>query len=179
MKFARGYAVVWFEELDQFDGIDAVRSILNSLRRGGEDLWIFYSYNPPRTMWSWVNLEKPERERRADTLARSSSCLDVIESHSGWLGASFVEGAEYLRDVDEAAWRSKYPGDVTGTGGAPSTTWWRGGCPTRRSGRSSGCAPAWTGGGSQTRGGWCDAPGCPRGGVDLSVYDALPKGEVA
>ena len=33
VKFARGYAaVVWFEELDQFDGIDAVQSILNSLR---------------------------------------------------------------------------------------------------------------------------------------------------
>ncbi|WP_259298300.1 phage terminase large subunit [Collinsella tanakaei] len=54
VKFARGYAaVVWFEELDQFDGIDAVRSILNSLRRGGDDFWIFYSYNPPRTLWSW------------------------------------------------------------------------------------------------------------------------------
>lgn len=38
VKFTRGYAaVVWFEELDQFDGIDAVRSILNSLRRGGND----------------------------------------------------------------------------------------------------------------------------------------------
>lgn len=37
-KFGRGYAaVVWFEELDQFDGIDTVRSILNSLRRSGDD----------------------------------------------------------------------------------------------------------------------------------------------
>lgn len=37
-RFGRGYAaVVWFEELDQFDGIDAVRSILNSLRRSGDD----------------------------------------------------------------------------------------------------------------------------------------------
>lgn len=50
VKFTRGYAaVVWFEELDQFDGIDAVRSILNSLRRG-DDFWIFYSHNPPRTL---------------------------------------------------------------------------------------------------------------------------------
>ena len=50
VKFTRDYAaVVWFEELDQFDGVDAVRSILNSLRRGGEDFWIFNSNNPPRT----------------------------------------------------------------------------------------------------------------------------------
>lgn len=90
VKFTRGYcAVTWFEELDQFDGIDAVRSILNSLRRGGEDFWIFYSYNPPRTLWSWVNREKLERERRSDTLVRQSSYLDVIESHpNGWAGRS-------------------------------------------------------------------------------------------
>lgn len=85
VKFTRGYAaIVWFEELDQFDGIDAVRSILNSLRRGGEDFWIFYSYNPPRTLWSWVNREKLEREWRADTLVRQSSDLDVVSSHPEW-----------------------------------------------------------------------------------------------
>ena len=119
VKFARGYAAItWFEELDQFDGIDAVRSILNSLRRGGDDFWIFYSYNPPRTLWSWVNREELERERRADTLVRRSSYLDVVESHPEWLGAPFIEEAEYLRKVDEKAWRSEYLGEVTGTGGS-------------------------------------------------------------
>ena len=119
VKFTRGYcAVVWFEELDQFDGIEAVRSILNSLRRGSDDFWIFYSYNPPRTLWSWVNREKLERERRVDTLVRQSSYLDVAEAHPEWLGAPFIEEAEYLREVDEAAWRNEYLGDVTGTGGS-------------------------------------------------------------
>lgn len=119
VKFARGYAaVVRFEELDQFDGIDAVRPILNSLRRDGNDFWIFYSYNPPRTLWNWVNREVLERERRVDTLVRRSSYLDVVESHPEWLGAPFVEEAEYLREVDERAWRSEYLGEVTGTGGS-------------------------------------------------------------
>ena len=119
VKFTRGYAaVVWFEELDQFDGIEAVRSILNSLRRGGEDFWIFHSYNPPRTMWSWVNVEMLERVRRPDTLVRHSSYLDVQESHPEWLGAPFVEEAEYLRETNELAWRWEYLGEVTGTGGA-------------------------------------------------------------
>ena len=45
VKFTKGYcSVVWFEELDQFEGVEAVRSILNSLRRGGDRFWIFYSY---------------------------------------------------------------------------------------------------------------------------------------
>ncbi|OUO62067.1 terminase [Collinsella sp. An271] len=118
-KFPRGYAaVIWLEELDQFDGIEAVRSILNSLRRGGSDFWVFYSYNPPRSAASWVNVERDERLRRADTLVRGSSYLDVLESHPDWIGAPFIEEAEYLRGVDETAWRWEYLGEVTGTGGA-------------------------------------------------------------
>ena len=86
VKFPTGYAaVVWLEELDQFDGIEAVRSILNSLRRGGDDFWCFYSYNPSRTMWSWVNQEHMERMHRADTLVRKTSYLDVMTSHPEWL----------------------------------------------------------------------------------------------
>lgn len=91
VKFTRGYAaVIWLEELDQFDGIDAMRSILNLLRRGGDDFWIFCLYNPPRTLWSWVNREELERERRADTPVRQSSYLDVVESHPEWLGTPFI-----------------------------------------------------------------------------------------
>lgn len=119
VKFTRGYcAAVWFEKRDRFDGIEAVRSILNSLRRGGDGFWIFYSYNPPRTLWSWVNREKLERERRVDTLVRQSFCLDVAAAHPDWLRAPFIEEAGYLREVDEAAWRNEYLGDVTGTSGS-------------------------------------------------------------
>lgn len=119
VKFTHGYcAAVWFEELDQFDGIEAVRSILNSLRRGGDKFWIFYSYNPPKTMWSWVNMECVERRRRADTLVRRSSYLDVMESRPEWIGQPFIDEAEYLRDVNERAWRWEYLGEVTGSGGA-------------------------------------------------------------
>lgn len=119
VKFTKGYcAIVWFEELDQFEGIEAVRSILNSLRRGGDAFWIFYSYNPPRTMWSWVNVECLERRNRADTLVRHSSYLDVIDVHPDWLGGPFVEEAEYYRGTDEQGWRWEYLGEVTGTGGA-------------------------------------------------------------
>lgn len=119
VKFTRGYAaVVWLEELDQFDGIEAVRSILNSLRRGGEAFWCFYSYNPPRAVTSWVNVACRERLRREDTLVRCSSYLDVVECRPGWLGAPFIEEAEYLREENEQAWRWEYLGEVTGTGGA-------------------------------------------------------------
>lgn len=41
-----------------------------------------------------MNREELERERRADTLVRQSSYLDVIESHPEWLSAPFIEEAE-------------------------------------------------------------------------------------
>lgn len=53
----------------------------------------------------WVNREELEREQRSDTLVRRSSYLDVVGPHPEWLGAPFVEEAEYL-------------GEVTGTGGS-------------------------------------------------------------
>ena len=47
VKFTCGFcAVVWFEELGQFDGIEAVRSTLNSIRREGGVFWIFYCSSP-------------------------------------------------------------------------------------------------------------------------------------
>lgn len=119
VKFTKGYsACIWLEELDQFEGLEAVRSILNSLRRGGDKFWIFYSYNPPKTMWSWVNVERLERKRRADTLVMGSSYLDVAETHLELLGEPFIMEAEYLRDTNEQAWRWEYLGEITGAGGA-------------------------------------------------------------
>ena len=108
---------IWFEELDQFDGIEAVRSILNSLRRGGDSIWVFYSYNPSRTMWSWVNVGCLERMRRADTLVKRTSYLDVVEARPEWPGEPFIDEAEHLHDVNETAWRWEYLGEVAGTGG--------------------------------------------------------------
>lgn len=42
----------------------------------------------------------------------------MVGAHPEWLGAPFVEEAEYLRDVDKRAWRSEYLGEVTGIGGS-------------------------------------------------------------
>ena len=51
------------------------------------------------------------------TWAPPSTYLDVIDSHPDWLGALFVEEAEYLRDTNERVCRWEYLGEITGTGG--------------------------------------------------------------
>lgn len=120
VKFAKGYgAVVWFEELDQIAGWDAVSSALKSFRRGGSTFWTFFSYNPPKTMWSWVNRKAIEMERKPGAVVHHSTYLDVIEGgHADWLGDPFIEDAEWLRASDERQWRWEMLGEITGTGGS-------------------------------------------------------------
>ncbi len=126
VKFTRGYcAVVWFEELDQFDGIEAVRSILNSLRRGGDDFWIFYSYNPPRTLRSWVNREKLERERRSTpSSAKALTWMWQRRTLSGWERPSSRRRstcARSMRPLGETSIWAMSPAQA----GPSSTTSWR------------------------------------------------------
>ena len=82
LKLPFGYVgVVWIEELDQFTGMEEVRSLLQSLLRGGERYWVFCSFNPPKSRNNWVNEEA--RFDRADRIVHQSTYLDVPRR---WLG---------------------------------------------------------------------------------------------
>lgn len=120
VKFETGYcALVWFEELDQFESWEKVRSALKSYRRGGDKFWTFYSYNPPKTLWSWVNRQALEMERKPGCTVHHSSYLDVVEGgHIDWLGQDFVDEAEWLKQTNETAYRWEMLGEITGTGGS-------------------------------------------------------------
>jgi phage terminase large subunit len=111
--FAKGYCkYIWFEELDEFDGMFEVRKILQTLMRGGDIFCVFYSYNPPASINSWVNAES--QYNRPDRLIHHSTYLDVPES---WLGKPFILEAEELRKQNETLWLHEYMGEATGTGG--------------------------------------------------------------
>lgn len=120
VKFTKGYcAIIWFEELDQFANWEAIRSALKSFRRGGNTFWTFYSYNPPKTMWSWVNRQALEMKRKPGAVVSHSTYLDVIDGgKSCWLGDEFIADAEWLRDTNEAAYKWEMLGEITGTGGS-------------------------------------------------------------
>lgn len=113
LKMPHGYVgIVWFEELDQFSGMEEIRSVNQSLLRGGPVFWCFGSYNPPQSANNWVNeemlLEQPDR------LFHHSDYRSVP---ADWLGAQFLEDADRLRQRNERAYRHEYLGEVTGTGG--------------------------------------------------------------
>jgi PBSX family phage terminase large subunit len=49
--------VVWFEEKDQLNGIEAVRSIQQSVMRGGDDIIVLSSYNTPLSRKHFLNAD--------------------------------------------------------------------------------------------------------------------------
>ena len=113
IKPAFGYiAVLWFEELDQFHGPEAVRKIEQSAIRGGDLAWIFKSYNPPRTSGNWVN--KYVLIPKESQYQHKSNYLSVPAE---WLGQVFLDEAEHLKLVNYPAYEHEYLGVVNGTGG--------------------------------------------------------------
>lgn len=113
IKLAKGYVKYgWFEEVDQFSGMEEIRNIQQSLFRGTVKKQIaLYSFNPPKSARSWVNaetkLEKPGR------IVHSSDYRTVPKD---WLGDTFIQNAEHLRETNVDAYRHEYLGEETGTG---------------------------------------------------------------
>lgn len=112
-KLQRGYfKYIWYEELDEFNGMEEIRNINQTFMRGGEKFIVFYTYNPPKSVASWVNEEA--RDERPDRLIHHSSYLTVPRE---WLGEQFLLEAEHLKATKEKAYEHEYLGEVTGTGG--------------------------------------------------------------
>lgn len=117
--FPVGYgAIQWFEECDELAGWESVQQVLRTFRRGGDSFWTFYTYNPPRTLWSWVNRQAEEMRRKPSCMSLHTTYLDVLASHPDWLGAQFAEDAEYQRGEHPLAYRWEFLGEATGTGGS-------------------------------------------------------------
>ncbi len=112
IKVSKGYIkYLWFEELDEFEGPEKIRSIQQSVVRGGRKFVVFYSYNPPKSQRNWVN--DPVQWNRPDTVSHHSTYLDMPPE---WVGEQFIVDAEYLKATKPEAYEHEYLGKVTGTG---------------------------------------------------------------
>jgi PBSX family phage terminase large subunit len=113
IKVPFGYiSILWLEELDQFKGEEEVRKIEQSVIRGGELAYIFKSFNPPKSANNWAN--KYIKIPKATRLVTWSNYLDVPKH---WLGKPFLDEAEWLKEVNPAAYENEYMGVANGTGG--------------------------------------------------------------
>jgi phage terminase large subunit len=119
IKFSKGYCkYVWFEECDEFSGMEEIRMINQSLMRGGTKFIIFYSFNPPKIPNSWVN--KEVQLVRKDRLCHHSTYLTVPKE---WLGEQFFIEAKHLEETSPISYRHEYLGEAVGTGGLIYDNW--------------------------------------------------------
>ena len=106
------YRYVWFEEYSELTGRNQVRSVLQSVMRGGGSFKVFNSFNPPLSVNNWANMAVLEPDERAVTFR--TTYLDVPRT---WLGEDFIAEAERLKEVNPQAYRHEYLGEATGSGG--------------------------------------------------------------
>lgn len=113
IKVRKGYfKYIWYEERAEFPGDEDERKINQSLMRGGDKYVVFYTWNPPKSLNSWVNQDVIEE--RDDTLCNHSTYLTVPRE---WLGEQFFVEAEELRKRKILAYRHEYLGEAIGNGG--------------------------------------------------------------
>ena len=113
IKPRRGrFAWIWFEEFSELNGSNQVRSVLQSVVRGGDGFRIFNSFNPPISRANWANKYILTPDDRA-LLFHSTYRMMPQE----WLGESFLLEAERLAEINERAYRHEYLGEAIGSGG--------------------------------------------------------------
>ena len=113
IKVSKGYLkYLWFEELDEFGGEEEIRSVQQSVMRGGSKFVVFKSFNPPISRSNWANeyVLKP----RANAVRHMSCYKDVPPE---WLGQQFFDDANELLLTNQRAYAHEYLGIPVGTGG--------------------------------------------------------------
>ena len=113
IKPRHGYfRYIWLEEFSELPGENFVRSVMQSVQRGGGAFTVFRSFNPPISSNNWANMFIHRPDNRAITLHTS-----YLDMPSEWLGEDFILEAERLKEINETAYRHEYLGEATGSGG--------------------------------------------------------------
>ena len=100
------------EELAEYKGPEEIRSVEQSVLRGGDKFVIFKSFNPPISVNNWANeyVLRP----LPGYVRHHSTYLQVPET---WLGQEFINGADLLKEESIRHYAHEYLGIPTGTGG--------------------------------------------------------------
>lgn len=116
-KIAKGYVMaLWFEELAEFNGVEDIDIVSDTFIRqdlGDKEVNIYYSYNPPRNPYAWVNEWKDGKVGHPDYLLHHSTYLD---DERGFLSNQMIRKIEQYKESDFDYWRWMYSGEVIGLG---------------------------------------------------------------
>lgn len=119
MIISRGYVQwLWFEELAEFSNweeIDKVRaSFTRKVLPAGKHVVTYYSYNPPKNPYAWINKWVSERAGMNGWYVDHSTYLDVTLPNI--LSDDYLDEIEMVKNNDKNYWRWMYLGEVVGLG---------------------------------------------------------------
>lgn len=107
--------MVWFEELTGWNNPEDVDQIKATFIRGNDDWFMtFYSFNPPKNKFDWVNKWTEEKRKNKNYLVHQS---DYRTAPKQWLGQIAIQEAEELKQNDEKRYKWIYLGEVIGLEG--------------------------------------------------------------
>ncbi|OQM47526.1 terminase [Anoxybacillus sp. UARK-01] len=116
-KIAKGYVMaLWFEELAEFDGVEDIDIVSDTFIRqdlGDKEVKVYYSYNPPRNPYEWVNEWVESKRNDPDYFIHHSTYLD---DEKGFLSNQLLRKIEQYKENDYDYWRWMYNGEVIGLG---------------------------------------------------------------
>ncbi|AJH79066.1 PBSX family phage terminase large subunit [Heyndrickxia coagulans] len=116
-KIAKGYVMaLWFEELAEFAGVEDIDIVSDTFIRqdlGEKEVKIYYSYNPPRNPYEWVNEWVDSKASDPDYFVHHSTYMD---DEKGFLSHQMIRKIEQYKENDLDYWRWMYAGEIIGLG---------------------------------------------------------------
>ncbi len=112
IKPSRGYfRFLWLEEFSEISGEMELRNLQQSVLRGGDRFTVFRSFNPPISKANWANSYISIPDERSITLLTNYLQIPV-----DWLGQSFFDEAQRLKELNPRAYDNEYLGLAVGNG---------------------------------------------------------------
>ncbi|MBR7928463.1 PBSX family phage terminase large subunit [Aerococcaceae bacterium zg-ZUI334] len=115
---ANGYVhAVWFEELAEFAGREDIDVVEDTFIRqelpDNKQVKVYFSYNPPRNPFDWINEWITEKELDDEYLIHHSTYLD---DELNFLSKQMKRKIEKYKETDIEYYRWMYLGEVIGMG---------------------------------------------------------------
>ena len=112
IKPARGYfRYLWCEEFNEIHGELELRNLQQSVLRGGDSFCVMRSFNPPISRANWANEYCDRPDEKSLNLLTNYTQIPLE-----WLGQTFVDEAEKLREINPRAYDHEYMGLAVGSG---------------------------------------------------------------
>jgi len=116
-KIAKGYVMsLWYEEAAEFAGVEDIDIVEDTFIRQqieGKEVKVYFSYNPPRNPYSWINEWLDSKAGDDDYFIHHSTYMD---DKKGFLSQQMIRKIEKYKIHDEDYWRWMYGGEVIGLG---------------------------------------------------------------